>query len=328
MVDRLHILVVHIDSNLPSFVKKDIDLLSKNHDVRPIAYRSRRDVMQILTGTLWADVTISWFAWDQAAWAVRFSKLFRRKSIVVVGGFDVVNMPEISYGNLLSPTNAARTRYAIKNASKVIAISQSLKTDAVRFSGRKDIEIINLGFDATEFTPNGHKEPIALTVGAVTKLTMKRKGIETFIKAAQYAPDIEFHLIGVINRELEDKLRASATPNLKILGRVDQIRLLEEMRRAAVYVQVSAHEGFGCSLAEAMLCGCVPIVSDRGAIPEVVGDAGFYAKLWDAEGVGKLVLKALGRPDLGTVARDRISRLFPLEKRERLLMKIVNELLK
>ena len=39
-------------------------------------------------------------------------------------------------------------------------------------------------------------------------------------------------------------------------------------------MQASLHEGFGLSLAEAMLAGAVPVVTSAGALPEVVGDTG------------------------------------------------------
>ncbi|MEO7555918.1 MAG: glycosyltransferase, partial [Acidimicrobiales bacterium] len=38
-----------------------------------------------------------------------------------------------------------------------------------------------------------------------------------------------------------------------------------------VYAQLSWHEAFGVSVAEAMLCGCTPVVTDVPALQEVAG---------------------------------------------------------
>ena len=44
------------------------------------------------------------------------------------------------------------------------------------------------------------------------------------------------------------------------------------------YFQLSNTEGFGVALCEAMLCGCVPIVSDVNFLPSIVGNSGFVLK--------------------------------------------------
>src|SRR5581483_9722628 len=46
------------------------------------------------------------------------------------------------------------------------------------------------------------------------------------------------------------------------------------MGGADVFCLPSVFEGFGLTALEAMACGAPVIVSDRGALPEVVGDAG------------------------------------------------------
>jgi len=79
------------------------------------------------------------------------------------------------------------------------------------------------------------------------------------------------------------------------------------------------------SLAEAMLCKCVPVVTNRGAIPEVVGDTGFYVPYGDPKATAEGINKALNS-NLGKQARQRILTHFPVQKREEELLKILHNL--
>jgi glycosyltransferase involved in cell wall biosynthesis len=79
------------------------------------------------------------------------------------------------------------------------------------------------------------------------------------------------------------------------------------------------------SLAEAMLCKCVPVVTERGALPEVVGDTGFYIPYGDEEATAQGIREAL-RSDNGERARKRIENNFSLKKREMLLIKTMESL--
>jgi glycosyltransferase involved in cell wall biosynthesis len=75
-----------------------------------------------------------------------------------------------------------------------------------------------------------------------------------------------------------------------------------------------------------MLCECVPVVTKRGAIPEVVGESGLYVEYGDEKATSKKIEEALNS-DLGGEARKRIMSLFPLEKRRKKLSNIVNDLI-
>ena len=73
---------------------------------------------------------------------------------------------------------------------------------------------------------------------------------------------------------------------MEFTGWLSDEELQDLYRRASVYVQASRHEGFGLAVAEAMLAGCVPVVMNVTAMPEVVGDAGVLIDSQDADGRG------------------------------------------
>ena len=64
-------------------------------------------------------------------------------------------------------------------------------------------------------------------------------------------------------------------------------------------------EGFGIPLLEAMICGAPVIASDRGAIPEVVGDAGLLADAEDAAAFARHLSVVLGAPEQAQRLRAR-----------------------
>ena len=95
--------ILFVPSSKSSFIQQDIVLLRRYFDVRAVDFiSSRKDLvgtfgtlLKMVAGVLWADLTFSWFAERHASWAVRLSKIFRKKSIVVVGGHEVAKVPEM-----------------------------------------------------------------------------------------------------------------------------------------------------------------------------------------------------------------------------------------
>jgi glycosyltransferase involved in cell wall biosynthesis len=73
-----------------------------------------------------------------------------------------------------------------------------------------------------------------------------------------------------------------------------------------------------------MLQGCVPVVTDCAALPEVAGDTGIYAKYGDVDSTVRAIQQALATPsDYGLRARERILSEFPLEKRRQNLLEAI-----
>ncbi len=75
------------------------------------------------------------------------------------------------------------------------------------------------------------------------------------------------------------------------------------MAAAAALCLPSLGEGFGLPVLEAMACGCPVVVSDRGALPELVGDAGAVCTP-GVEPVAAALRKLLAEP----AHRDRMAR--------------------
>ena len=120
--------------------------------------------------------------------------------------------------------------------------------------------------------PIAPKEKMVVTVGQVTWSNLKRKGLEDFVEVSKYFPEIPFKLVGRWADDSYQHLKRIAGPNVELVGFVSDSDLSDLLSLAKVYVQVSRHEAFGCSLAEAMLHKCIPVVSQAGSVPEVVGD--------------------------------------------------------
>ena len=319
--------ILFICDQNPTFISRDLKILNIYFDVVLLKYTGKKDLIKLAKGVLTTDLNFSWFALGYATAAVFFSKIFRKKSVVVAGGFDVVSIPEIGYGAMQSPKHRRKTKFTLKYADKVLAVSEFTNREVFQWVDSCNSMVVYNAFDYNLYKPRGEKQEIVITVGNVKKTTLMKKGLKTFVESAKFLPDVKFVLIGKhVDDSIED-LKSIASPNVEFTGYVSFDELLNYYQKAKVYVQVSAHESFGCSLAEAMLCECVPVVTNRAAIPEVVGDTGFYVPYWDPKAIAEAIKKAL-KSDKGKVARVRIKTLFPLEKREEKLVKIINNILK
>jgi glycosyltransferase involved in cell wall biosynthesis len=322
-----------------SFVRKDMELLREHFEVKVVEFgvgigprglsKSIKALYQVLLGVVWADLTYSWFGGRHSMWAVLLSKLMHKKSVVVVGGFEVAKMPEIRYGAALNRIKARSMRWILANASKVLTVDESLKQEAVANLGASTSNIITIptGYDSEKFKPLGKKENIVLTVGSVGKRqSPRRKGLDVFAKTAGYMKDLNFIHVGDLHLHPEF-LQEADSRNVTFAGRVTDAELLRHYQRAKVYCQLSLHEGLPNALCEAMLCECVPVGTGAQGIPTAIGDTGLYVPYGDVPATVKAIRKAMTL-DTGEQARLRIKSLFSLEMRERRLVDAINTLLR
>jgi glycosyltransferase involved in cell wall biosynthesis len=145
--------------------------------------------------------------------------------------------------------------------------------------------------------------PLPEKHGVVTAICTNRdynlKGIPTFKEAARLIPD------------------------MKVIKNLPHNELMEVFRKTKVYCQLSYTESFGMSLLESMACGCIPVVSNRDALPEVVADTGFVVPYGDVYKTIKAILVALITD--GTPARER-AREFTRDKRKEKINELIGEI--
>jgi glycosyltransferase involved in cell wall biosynthesis len=152
----------------------------------------------------------------------------------------------------------------------------------------------------------------------------KLKGIDLFTTAAEYFPDCEFTIIG----RIAPGFNIIKPENVTLIDYVPHKQLPAKMAEFDFYCQLSMSEGFGLALAEAMACGCVPIVSRVGILDFIVGDSGFLLEKRDNDLLKSVIARAMESDiiTLGNKARARVVENFDIKKRRTELLQLVNDL--
>ena len=323
------ILFVH-NSNA-SFVQIDRAILAERFEIEDLHQPGRvPNPLRVIGGVARADLVFGWWASWHTFLPFTLAWLLRKPSVLIVGGFDTANMPEIGFGYQIGGLRRHASRWIMRRARRLVTFSHFSLGEIERNTPIPParVTVLHLGVPDPFGEPAGRKEREALTVGGVNARTLVQKGQLAFVQAAGELPDVRFTLAGGWLDDSVERLRDLAAGNVRLTGWLSQEELEAGYRRAAVYVQASRHEGFGLAVAEAMLAGCVPVVMNVTAMPEVVGDAGVLIESQRAEDVAAGVRRALELgPEGGRRARERILGNFTMERRREGILRVVDEAL-
>ena len=312
--------VLYVHSRKTTFTDIDRAALAERFEIIDHYQPGQRPRPLELLGKLrHADVVFGWHASSHTFLALSLARLMRKPSVLVIGGVDTARMPEIGYGMQRAGPRRWIARWTIANATRLITNSRSslAEIEANLGLGPDRVTLVYHGIP-DRFGDRGDTdaERMALSVGVVDRRNLERKGQRPFTEAAARLPDVQFVLVGRWLDYAIEELRAVAGPNVTFTGYLDDQTLDGYFRRAAVYVQPSRHEGFGLSVAEAMLARCVPVVTDAGALLEVVGDTGVVIPAPEPAQVADGVRRALELgSEAGERARRRVLERFPYEMR-------------
>lgn len=86
--------------------------------------------------------------------------------------------------------------------------------------------------------------------------------------------------------------------HLKLTGFVNDAELRALYSGARLYACPSLYEGFGFTVLEAMACRAPVVCSAESSLPEVAGDAAYYANPRDPDEFGEALFRVFTEPDL------------------------------
>ena len=323
----MKILLVTVHSS--TFTRVDFEILSSRHLVTYLDFSSSRvSLLKISRLIKQNDLIYFWFISLRFITPLLLSKLLRRKVIFVAGGYDVAGLKELNYGSMSSEWKSLIIKGMIKISDRILSVSKSNYNEVItncKIDPDK-LEMIYHGFKSPEFFDLDDKEDKIVTIGFIDNTSFYRKGIDRFLKLAGYMVHIDFNLIGRIDINLNNII---IPENVRIHGYLGKEQFIKLLRSAKIYVQLSRHEAFGYSVAEAMQYGCIPVVSNCYSLPEVVGNTGLivndaenYKEI--AEGIN-ILLKNYDKT-LAIRCIERVNNLFSLNKRSEKILDTINSL--
>jgi glycosyltransferase involved in cell wall biosynthesis len=322
--------ILFVHNHRTTFVEIDLNLLRELCPTEELFLR-RTDLspIEILRRVRRATLVFGWFASWHTLLPMLFARLLRKPSVLVVGGYDIARIPAIGYGHQRQGVRRIISQATMRSASVLMTNSFYSQREAERNAGvpASHIAVVYHGIpDPFGEIATEDRMPLVLTVGNVDMTNLRRKGLEPFVRSASLLRGLEFQVIGAWKDRAADRLRSLAGPNVALTGWLSREALVGRYRKASVYVQASQHEGFGMSVAEAMLGGCIPVVTRAGALPEVVGETGVYVRGEDVNDLADGVRRAASAGhDLRRACRERILTAFPLEKRRMGLRGVVSQ---
>jgi Glycosyl transferases group 1 len=297
--------------NLKSgFIRTDIEILEEDHhveifDISQYKITALQIPKYIFSSLVRSDMVFSsnlvwiWFADYHAVPFMLLAKLRGIPVVICQGDYEVTNSPETNYGNQRKLFRGMITRWLMRNANKCIVPSPIYEDIARCVEPAASICTIPCSVDIPCDVPTKKKHLVITST--ISDFAKERKGIPLF-----------------------EEIAATGMPcKMKVLVNAPRDEYLDALKNAKAYCQFSMFESFGVSLVEAMSYGCIPITTDRGALPWVTGGTGIIVPYGDLFAARKAILKAMTMD--GSAARNQAMK-FKREFRKESIRKLIEKI--
>ena len=180
--------LLYVHNSKASFVAVDREILAERYDVEDLYQPGRwPNPLAVMRGVLRADVVFGWWASWHTFFPITLAWLLRKPAVLIVGGFDTANMPDIGYGYQQEGLRRVASRWIMRRAGRLVTNSQYSLSEIERNTPipPSRVRVIHHGVPDPFGEPPGEKEREALTVGAVNRATLVQKGQIPFVEARE-----------------------------------------------------------------------------------------------------------------------------------------------
>ncbi len=181
----------------------------------------------------------------------------------------------------------------------VVPGSGGLNLDSIQQSGTFDPSIFNIPASAVWVV-----NPRGLRPGSVHQEAF----LASIPQVLARRPEVVFICPGLLGKSrIEAQIKKyNIQDRVFLLPKLDQPQLWDLMRKSAVFISPSSHDGMPNTLLEAMACGCFPVAGDIESIREWIkpGVNGLLVDPCDPDALTAAVLEALGSTTLRKEAAE------------------------
>jgi glycosyltransferase involved in cell wall biosynthesis len=335
-----------------SLIRKEADMFSEDYEVKVFDFKSTQKItipirfiqqfFFLLKNISHSEIMVSRFVGYQTILPVLFSKLTGKPLVCILGGLECIKFPSIKTGSYVRPFFGTVTKWCLKNATHLCPVHDSLiytpytyQDDDYPFQGYKyfipdcetPVTVIRNGYDAEKFVRSKEKTPgtfITVAHGIERDHLWRLKGIDLVLAVAESFPSCTFTIVGGKKELLNNR----NIPNIHFTGEIPNENLHELLSSHEYYLQLSITEGFPNALCESMLCECIPLGSNVGAIPEIIGNEKLILKRRDPEELKPLIAYALtlDKKAEAQKARKCIMENYTIGKRRNSFLKLFKQL--
>jgi glycosyltransferase involved in cell wall biosynthesis len=255
-----------LPSDLPLLTCIPIEITSSIHPVKDM-----KAAMQ-LAGPARSDFEVVHAHGLRAAWVASIARKTRRFTLLCTAH------------NLVPASSASRTALAFISslAAGIVAVSPAVEETLVACGVPSDMVLVvpnGVDYEAfaavredtalrESFRADMAVQPRTFVIGCVARLSHE-KGIDILIKAAYDMPDVLFVVAG--DGPDREALEAKGQPNVRLLGRLDDVKPL--LAGVDAFLAPSRQEGQGIAVLEAMAAG-LPVVASRvGGLAHMLTDS-------------------------------------------------------